>query len=64
MNFFGDKRFWNAIVALIVVVILVAVFWNRSNTMAPSHSSIDKFAGDHDRSSGNNGAKAVTPATR
>ncbi len=35
MNFFGDKRFWYAIVAVIVAVILVAVFWNRSNTMAP-----------------------------
>ena len=35
MNFFGDKRFWYAIAALIVVVILVALFWPRSQTMAP-----------------------------
>ncbi len=35
MNLFGDKRFWYAIVALIFVVILVTVFWNRSPTIAP-----------------------------
>ena len=36
MNFFGDKRFWYAIVAVIVVVIVAAVFWPRSQTMEPS----------------------------
>jgi hypothetical protein len=35
MDFFKDKRFWYAIGALIVVVIVVAVVWQRSLTMAP-----------------------------
>ncbi len=36
MNFFGEKRFWYAIVAVIVVVIVAAVFWPRNQTMEPS----------------------------
>jgi len=36
MNFFGDKRFWYAIVAVVVVVIVAAVFWSRNETMEPS----------------------------
>jgi hypothetical protein len=36
MNFFGDKRFWYAIVGVIVVVIVAAVFWPRDQTKEPS----------------------------
>ena len=36
MNFFGDKRLWYAIFAVIVVVIVAAVFWPRNQTMEPS----------------------------
>ncbi len=36
MNFFGDKRFWYAIVGVIVVVIVAAVFWPRNQPMEPS----------------------------
>jgi hypothetical protein len=43
MNFFGDKRFLYAIVAVFVVVIVVAtVFWPRNQTMesqAPATTS-------------------------
>jgi hypothetical protein len=43
MNFFGDKRFLYAIVAVIVVIIVVAaVFWPRNQTMesqAPATTS-------------------------
>ena len=31
MNFFGDKRFWYAIVAVIVVVIVAAVFGHATS---------------------------------
>jgi hypothetical protein len=36
MNFFGDKRFWYAIVAVIVVVIVAVVFRPRNQTIEPS----------------------------
>ena len=35
MNFFGDKRFWYAIVAAVVVLVVAAVFWPRNQTMEP-----------------------------
>jgi hypothetical protein len=36
MNFFGDNRFWYAIVAVAVVVTVAAVFWPRNQTMESS----------------------------
>ena len=36
MNFFGDKRFWYAIIAVVVVLVVAAVFWPRNQTMEPS----------------------------
>jgi len=37
MDFFQDKRFWHAIAALIVVVILAVMFWPRNQpTVAPA----------------------------
>jgi flagellar biosynthesis/type III secretory pathway M-ring protein FliF/YscJ len=43
MNFFGDKRFLYAIVAVFVVIIVVAaVFWSRNQTtesQAPATTS-------------------------
>jgi hypothetical protein len=38
MNVFGDKRFWYAVAALIVVVIAVAI-WSRSKTEGPATTS-------------------------
>ncbi len=52
MNFFGDKRFWYAIVAVIVVVIVAA------------YASGDKSTGDYAIGSVNdNAAKTVTSDT-
>jgi len=39
MDFLGDRRFLYAIAAVIVVVILAAVFWPRNQPIAPPASA-------------------------
>ena len=63
MNFFGDKRFWYAIVAVIVVVIVAVVFWPR-NQYGTFYAGGDKSTDDYAISSvNNNAAKTVTSDT-
>ena len=35
MDVFGDKRFWYAVAALIVVVVIAVAIWSRSKTEGP-----------------------------
>jgi hypothetical protein len=45
MDFFQDKRFWHAIAALIVVVILAVMFWPRNQpTVAPAPATTNSPA--------------------